>query len=285
MKDKNNGQLDEWLGSLSAFLIERHIADAMPAAHWHDHVEINLLLEGSMTYLFNGRQQQVEAGRLVLFWAAIPHQTIAVTADAPLVCIYLPLGEFLALPIDGGARQAIMQGAFIVDPQPSASTRSHGADWASEWETATNIRRDLIIDEVKVRVRRLILDYGEHRGASASNVATPVTPAIRYAQQLTDLINVRYSRTLTLPMLAGFAGVHATTANRAFRDVLGISVMEYLARYRLARAMQRLAETNETPLQIAHDCGFGSVSRFYDTFKGRTGMSPQQYRRSLRGTP
>ncbi|UIL32003.1 AraC family ligand binding domain-containing protein (plasmid) [Rhizobium leguminosarum] len=109
---KHSQSRGEWIGSRGQFLIERHIADAMAAPHWHDHVELNLLMAGQMTYLFNGRLEQVEAGRLVLFWAAIPHQTIAVAENAPLVCLYLPLIDFLGLPVDRKARQSIMQGGF-----------------------------------------------------------------------------------------------------------------------------------------------------------------------------
>ena len=79
-----NNEVDDLTLARGDFLIERHIATAMPAAHWHDHVELNLLLEGEMTYLFNGRREEVEAGRLVLFWAAIPHQTITITITPPL---------------------------------------------------------------------------------------------------------------------------------------------------------------------------------------------------------
>ena len=100
------------------FHVERHVADAMGAAHWHNHVEVNLLLDGHMTYLFNGRQARVEAGRLVLFWAAIPHRTIDVAVGVPLVCVYLPLMDFLALPIGREARQSVMGGAFLADPSP-----------------------------------------------------------------------------------------------------------------------------------------------------------------------
>lgn len=39
-------------------MVERHIADAMAAPHWHDHVELNLLMEGRMTYLLmDGRSR------------------------------------------------------------------------------------------------------------------------------------------------------------------------------------------------------------------------------------
>ncbi|MGO7465143.1 hypothetical protein ACCS53_37765, partial [Rhizobium ruizarguesonis] len=64
------------------------------------------------------RKLVVEAGRLVLFWAAIPHQTIAVAETEPNVCLYLPLIDFLGLPVDRKARQAIMQGRFLAQANP-----------------------------------------------------------------------------------------------------------------------------------------------------------------------
>jgi len=281
MKDDHSDTSGEWTGSPRGFLIERHTADAMSAAHWHDHVEINLLLDGAMTYLFNGRQEQVEAGRLVLFWAAIPHQTILVTQEAPLICLYLPLVDFLALSIDKKARQAIMQGAFVVEPRRHETTLPTVSAWVEEWGSGDPVRRQLIAEEAKLRLRRLILDYADGQGSSIAAPVTPVSPAIRHSEVLTDLINRHFSEPLSLDLLGKRANIHPTTANRAFRDVLGISVMEYLTRYRLARAMQRLAETEDSILEIALDCGFGSSSRFYDIFKQRTGTTPRQFRLSL----
>ena len=69
----------EWTDSPRTFLIERHLADTMRTAHWHDHIEVNLLLGGDMTYLFNGRQEHVKAGiapykypRAIAFVDALP---------------------------------------------------------------------------------------------------------------------------------------------------------------------------------------------------------------------
>ncbi|MDM9624936.1 helix-turn-helix domain-containing protein [Rhizobium sp. S152] len=272
---RESGAAGKWVGSPRDFLIEQHVADTMTSAHWHDHIEINLLLEGSMTYLFNGRQEYVEAGRLVLFWAAIPHQTISVTPESPLVCIYLPLVDFLAMPIEATARQAILQGAFIHEPNPSGETM--GARWIEEWSHGDQVRRQLVNDEIGLRVRRLILDHADV-GFNRREATALAGPSVRYTQTLTDLISTRYPEALTLTSIAKLARVHPTTANRSFRDVLGISVMEYLTRFRLARAMQRLAETDDAILEIAHDCGFGSSARFYDIFKKRTETTPRQFR-------
>ncbi|MBB5663675.1 AraC-like DNA-binding protein [Rhizobium leguminosarum] len=271
----------EWLGSPRAFTVERHVADTMASAHWHDHIEVNLLLEGSMTYLFNGKQEFVEAGHLVLFWAAIPHQTIFVTPESPLICIYLPLVDFLALPIDAASRQAVLQGAFISEVETFSSTSAARERWVDDWLKGDNARRQLVKDETSIVVRRLMLDHVRKRAAPPP-VPKLSGPEVKYAQVLTELISRQYSEKLTLPSIARHAHVHPTTANRAFRSVLGISVMEYLGRYRLARAMQRLAETDDPILNIMNDCGFGSTARFYDAFKKQTGMTPRQYRISAR---
>ncbi|WP_104668236.1 helix-turn-helix domain-containing protein [Ensifer adhaerens] len=273
----------EWGESPRSFLIERHVADAMRATHWHDHIEINLLLNGSMTYLFNGRHAHVEAGRTALFWAAIPHQSIFVTPEAHLICIYLPLADFLALPIDKTSRQAIMQGAFVVQQTRKDMMSLLAAQWSEEWVSGSNLRRQLVFDEVKLAVRRLILDQSDNQG-SAKQSGPPANPAIRHAQVLTELINAHFAEVLTLTSLSKLANVHPTTANRAFRDVLGITAMEYLTRYRLARAMQRLAETDDPIVEIAHESGFGSNTRFYDVFKQRTGTTPRQFRLGTRSS-
>lgn len=281
-KPSNSVEREALMTSAGGFLIERHIADAMSAAHWHDHVELNFLVKGQMTYIFNGRQEQVEAGRLVLFWAAIPHRTIAVTPDAPLICIYLPLADFLSLPIERHVRQSIMQGRFSADTRPYPSDAMLLPQWVTDWQHGDAARRQLILDEVKLRIRRFVLDTPDDTRDLAPPRSTPaVSIAVQRAETLTDLIHARYSEPVSLPMLAGLAGIHPSTANKIFRSVLGISVNEYLTRYRLARAMQQLAETSSPILQIAYDCGFGSASRFYDIFKRRTGTTPRLFRSSL----
>ncbi|MGO7918510.1 helix-turn-helix domain-containing protein [Rhizobium ruizarguesonis] len=279
---KHTQSRGEWIGSRGEFLIERHIADAMAAPHWHDHVELNLLMEGRMTYLFNGRQEQVEAGRLVLFWAAIPHQTIAVAENAPLVCLYLPLIDFLGLPVDRKARQSIMQGRFLAQTNPETMDALTLPRWEKEWQSGSAARRKLVVEEVRLRIRRLILDNAE-----SDNSPTNVSPtslaghAVRRVELLIDLINSRHADPISVPDLAKLAGMHPSTANSAFREVLGLSVNEYLTRHRIARAMQLLTDTDVPVLQIGFDCGFGSSSRFYEIFKERTGTTPRHFREAV----
>jgi AraC-like DNA-binding protein len=268
-----------------AFHVELHVADAMGAAHWHEHVEVNLLLSGSMTYLFNGRQEHVGARQLVLFWAAIPHRTIAVEENAQLICAYLPLIDFLALSVDRQVKQSVMQGAFLCDVRPDPTDGTTAARWAADWQTEDETRQRLIGEEVRLRIRRFILDQRDAPAKAKGRL--PSTPSaghsvVRHAEALADLVNHHYAEPLTLARLADLVGVHPSTANKSFRRVLGLSVNEYVIRYRLAQAMQRLADTDEPILQIAFDCGFGSSSQFYDVFRQRIRSTPRMFRSSVR---
>ncbi|NLR98074.1 helix-turn-helix transcriptional regulator [Rhizobium sp. P38BS-XIX] len=120
-----------------------------------------------------------------------------------------------------------------------------------------------------------------HHSTARKSVTSGISNAVYRAEALADLVHAHYSEQVNLSMLAKLAGVHPSTANKTFRTIFGIPVNEYLTRYRLAQAMQQLAETSSPILQVAYDCGFGSSSRFYDIFKRRTGTTPRLFRSSL----
>ena len=262
------------------FFIERHIADSMGAAHWHSHVELNLLESGSMTYLFNGRRERVEAGRLVLFWAAIPHRTVEVVPGSPLICAYVPLADFLAQPLDAGFKRALMQGQLLTASAPDEVDGAVARRWLADWDAGDVRHRQLVADEVMLRVRRFSLaaDMAEERARSAGSRQ----PTER-VEALIELVHGHFAEPLSVTRLGQLAGIHPSTAETAFRRVLGISVNEYLLRYRLSQALHRLADSDETILDIAFACGFGSASRFYGVFKERTGTTPRQFRTRMRG--
>ena len=262
------------------FFIERHIADSMGAAHWHSHVELNLLERGEMTYLFNGRHERVEAGRLVLFWAAIPHRTIEVAPGSPLVCAYIPLAEFLGLPLDAAFKRALMQGQLLTAAAADPIDVELAGRWLSDWDGGEPLRRQLVADELILRVRRFALATELDRSPRTASAATVPTERVG---ALVELLHRHFAEPLTMDRLGKLAGIHPSTAETAFRRVLGVSVNEYLLRYRLAQALHRLADSDDPILDIAFACGFGSASRFYGLFKERTGTTPRQFRARTRG--
>jgi AraC family transcriptional regulator, melibiose operon regulatory protein len=269
------------------FCIETHLADAMPESHWHDHVEINYLWSGSLSYLINGQRLVLQAGELCIFWAATPHQVIAVEQDQRLSCAYVPLSMFLALPLEPDFRQAILLGGVYFSREKDEGDRHMFARWTREWSTADTPQRHILEAEVHLRVRRLswsgTLANGDrsvsHPGKAAGR------RAVAQAEAMTRFIHDRLESGVTVAAAVAASGLHPTNAHAAFQRVLGMSIGDYIRRQRLRHAMRLLVDTDVEIAQIAFECGYTSTNRLYDAFQKRLGKTPRAYRLEFRSAP
>ena len=90
-----------------------------------------------------------------------------------------------------------------------------------------------------------------------------------------------YTQPLTVAEVADTLKLHPHTAMRLFQQTLGMSIGEYITRYRLAHAQRLLLSTEKSVIEIATTSGFGSLSRFYAAFRELCGQTPQGYRKHL----
>ena len=274
---------DETLPSAD-FLIEEHIADAMPYAHWHDHIEVNFLPVGQMDYLMNGRRVTLLPRRLALFWAAIHHQAIAVGDAQRLICAYIPIGEFLGLPLPSDFRAAVLRGELVQTATEHPGDEARLSDMVAAWPGSLAPLRQLYHDELILRLRRMALQPlaqpTEH--VAIGPLHTGVR-SVRHVEKMTAYINENLGRGLTADDVAAASGLHPTSARAAFRKVLGITIGRYIRRQRLSQAMRLLAETDREIAEIAHLAGYQSLQRLYDAFADQLGKTPRRFRLETKG--
>ena len=84
----------------------------------------------------------------------------------------------------------------------------------------------------------------------------------------------------TLLLLAERVGMSRSAFALRFRECVGSSPMEYLARWRMLLAADRLKHSSEGLCAIAHALGYESESAFGKAFRRIMGSSPRQYMRS-----
>jgi AraC-like DNA-binding protein len=88
----------------------------------------------------------------------------------------------------------------------------------------------------------------------------------------------------TVATLAEHAGMSRTTFTIAFKRSVGLAPIEYLTRWRMRLAGDRLVASDAPITEIAESLGYGSESAFSTAFKRVMGTSPRRYatRRSTR---
>ncbi|MDH1629562.1 AraC family transcriptional regulator [Pseudomonas mosselii] len=80
--------------------------------------------------------------------------------------------------------------------------------------------------------------------------------------------------------LARQANMSRSAFAQRFKDVVGLAPMEYLTRWRMLLASDRLKNTSDSVSSIAFSLGYESESAFSTAFKRVMSQSPRQYQRS-----
>jgi len=243
-------------------------------AHWHDQIEINYAVGGSLTYLLAGSEVQLPPGRLSLFWAGMPHGVMRRTEIERFYWIYIPLAWVLRLGLSRSFIRRLMTGEMIVDVDPLEEDRVMLDRWSGELPDAELSRRQLIIREVETRIIRLAL-------AQIGKIDEHVPYEDGQVRKLTEMarfIAENYARPLRSRDVARHVGLHRNYAMTLFSRHYGLTFTAYLTRLRVSQAQYLLISTDLEVSRIAFETGFGSISRFYETFKAMTGHTPGQYR-------
>ena len=257
----------------------------MPGPHMHSQVEINFMLEGQMTYWFDGRELVVNAGQLVFFWGMIPHQVTNIDEPTRFVCIYLPMSVFLALPTRSLLRDAIFRGAMI----EALGTKSYDKDiflrWREELLSGDEQLEQMVRDELAARVRRLDRE-GWHDlrdlQTTSPNDAGHDTDRVMHVERMARFIAEKATNDIAVVDVAKAVGLHPNYAMALYKRGVGFSINQSILRQRLDIAQSMLIASDAAVATIAYDCGFGSLSRFYEAFHQRFQTSPALFRRKLR---
>ena len=248
--------------------------------HYHDCFEIAVITGGSGRYRVEERVYPVSPGDVLVINHIEPHNlTVEETGLQQLLLIFDPrlvwnwdndhdykyVQPFLervvllANCIPGDSEPAHRIRKTLEEMYREYSDRSEG--WplmvkALLLAVLTRLFRHFRCDEIVPCTRQGLLKLKE---------------AIAY-------IHAHYAEEITLQKLADM--VHLTPGYfcTLFRSVTGVSYSRYLNTVRIRHAEQLLRQSTYTVTRIAGECGYNSMSHFYETFQQITGKSPTQIR-------
>lgn len=257
----------------------------MPGPHMHSQVELNFLLDGQMTYWFDGRELTIDAGRLCFFWGMIPHQVIEREQPTRFVCLYIPMSIFLSLANMGELRNAVFRGAMVEALDVRPYDRDIFGRWREELLSGDEGLAEIVRNELTARLLRISRDGWRdlrEEGSAIATLSATDTERARHVEGMLRFIAEHAVDQIGVEDVARDRGLHPNYAMTLFKKSVGQTINQAIARNRLDAAQSLLISTNLPIVDVAFESGFGSVSRFYEAFGQRFADKPKAFRKRMR---
>ena len=246
------------------------------ALHHHGFYEIYFLLTGDVTYLIENKIIHVMPGDVLLIPPGVQHQVLI----RPEMSAY----ERYVLWVD--PKMLARLSSPNTDLTGSITTESYqlrpGGDAGSRiqmlleeldrellsGEYGADLMEESLLRQLLVTLKRLL----DHQGAQLDED----TRMNRVVAQVIDYVNLHYSESLSLELLAEKFYVSKFHLSHEFNRQVGTSLYRYIQRKRLLMARQ-LLDKGQKPSAVAAACGFPDYTGFFRAFKAEYGLAPRQY--------
>lgn len=245
----------------------------------HEAVEIKYFYEGTSTLLVGSETLQVRAGDVVVINPFEMHATLDYGKEKGKYHLFMVDLDFFS-GADGDIElRHLFFGRGVAFRSHFQGDARLGAILLQVVEEM-QAKRDMHMLAVKGLLMQLfahLLRYGM-RDTCVSGLAD----ATRYYAVVDPaLCRIRdgFSERLTVDALAALCGLSKYHFCRVFKQVTGMSVMQYLNDYRLKVADAMLENTDRSVSNIARECGFEDESYFCRCYKRHRGCTPARSRR------
>lgn len=260
---------------------KNHVVDV----HWHNDIEFNVVRKGSLNFLINGETVRLEEGQGLVVNSRRLHGHSTDGQDCEYLCTLMhPMLLCASSELEQRYVAPMIDDGFL----PYVKL-----DGSAEWHGRVIERLGRIHDHVGDAAAPMIiqslfyeiwLEMYENLCAEKS-VAAPVQRADRglnATREMVVYVQEHFREKVTLEDIAKAGAVSKSTCLALFKKYLHDSPINYMILCRVSAAAERLESSGLSVTEIAYECGFSSASYFIETFGKVRGVSPLEYRKSLK---
>ena len=268
----------EKIAESSDFFITKGIrTEPQQLMHHHRSYEIYYLVSGQREYFIGDRIFTVSAGDLVLIPPQVMHRT---EGEGGL--------RFLVHFTDTFLQRFFT--ASVLTPLLSSLPSVFRAD-TKEQERIQSILNTMLaeynrsVQEQTPANDLLISGYIYHilfAMAHATNNYTFQSKSDDRTSQIIQYINENYNHITDIEQIAEHFFISKYHLCRYFRKNLGISLVTYLNTIKIREACSMISNGCTNMTEVAILCGFNSSSYFCKVFKKEKGISPTEFRKSIK---
>ncbi len=261
--------------------------------HRPDHLEVVVFEFGEIGYEVDDRHCLVQKNDVIVVGDRIRHRCLPLGASQqPARAVVL---SFLPKLVHSGQLGDDMQYLMPFMLQDSSCSNVIPASAGRSREISDFIQRiraelpgtsERSRLAIKTYLKMILLNLVNHYAAFGEALdalrrqqsnADRLTPALNFLEK-------HHSDPIRVDQAARLCAMSACCFMHLFKEVTGHSFVDYLNRFRIARAQQLLAATDRSIADISLETGFCNQSYFGVIFRRVTGMSPLAYRTNHGGS-
>lgn len=259
---------------------------SMPYRHFHDTFELYYLTEGESYYFIDRETYLVKAGDMVLIKPDRVHKTsLAKLSRHSRILLQITEKAFAPfLNANGFPALDELYGRLgrIVSLREEDRERMKELMLCIGEEIRGRQKRYELMVKMKLLEILLLLSRYQGDGLPEEEGRTAQTPRYQKVQEVVDYLHANPGTGESLEELAGRFYISRSWLSRIFREVTGISVVEYTNIMRVRNARKLLAFGEYSVTEISERLGFESITYFERVFKKYTDCTPLKYRKEQR---
>lgn len=251
-------------------------------SHWHQELELQIVLEGSAEYRVNGVSYTVDRGCGIYIAPEAIHQARQLSSGTVGYDVVLSPQLLINVMASAHCDQYTLPlttrrpEAFVITPERKEGHRILEFLRQMYYTESSQVTYELFLLEHLIGLWRNLLTLFPTQAADAE------TQTLRLREQrmktMLDYIHKNYQDPLTVEDIASAACVSQSECFRCFAELSRTTPVEYINQFRLLQASQLLITTSQSMADICYTTGFNNTSYFSKKFKAQYGMSPREYR-------
>lgn len=250
--------------------------------HVHDCIELIYVIKGCMRFTSSGESFVIHGNQAMVISSYVPHSVDSTITDGTFdsIIVMIPRryvleyndildGNSFAIPYFDDPDGSMLR-VFTLLNEIRVYDRPRDADAPFAFLDNLPERRESAINHTVLLLMSLVLAKCSLKPKPRSTIH--VVGAIEY-------ITSNFRDELTVAGIAKALIVNQQRLSSEFREVMGMSVGEYISRLRVNEAARILLNDEDATVEVAAmQSGFGSMRSFLRDFRREKGCTPTEFR-------
>lgn len=249
--------------------------------HWHEHLEVNLILQGRVRLRLNGKEYAGERGDIFFINSNVVHGVEALEPEAELMGVVWDTHMIRPL-----LEEVELQHLFHlllrseIDP---VLARGGQRERGGLGDTLQALRREYEAGglgyrtAIKFHLFQLVREQLRKLPGAADLVK--VTQEYERLKPAIEFIERHYDGRLLLQEVAGAAGLSQFHFCRMFKRIMNRTVQQFIQEVRLREAKRLLRDSDMPMTELSERVGFCNPNYFARVFREHTGTTPLRMRK------